>query len=78
MGQVPCRVSGHNDENSPAPAPSSLLALAESHTVIECQARKPQHIRLARKLAKGLRSSAGRNRRERDAHDLAALISTAN
>ena len=32
MGQVPCRVSGHNDENSPAPAPSSLLALAESHT----------------------------------------------
>ena len=28
----PVVVSGHNDENSPAPAPSSLLALAESHT----------------------------------------------
>jgi hypothetical protein len=32
MGAVPCRVSGHNDDNSPAPAPSSLLALAETHT----------------------------------------------
>ena len=29
MGQVPCRVSGHNDENS---TPPSLLALSESHT----------------------------------------------
>ena len=32
MGAVPCRVSGHNDENFPEQAPSSLLALAETHT----------------------------------------------
>ena len=32
MGAVPCRLSGHNDENIPEQPPSSLLALAETHT----------------------------------------------